>query len=51
MPLKLTLDQKDMIKNQMKNIDFTPGTFNNGDMINESSIVTSTGKFLVTWNF
>jgi hypothetical protein len=50
-PIKLTIDPRDIVKNQIKFINFTPAKFNNGDNIDESSIVTSTGKLLVTWNF
>ena len=50
-PFKLTVDPKDIVKHQIKGVNFTPARFNNGDSIHESSIVTSTGKFLVTWNF
>lgn len=50
-PFKLTVDPKDIVKYQIKQVNFTPARFNNGDHINETSIVTSTGKFLVTWNF
>jgi len=32
-------------------INFTSAKFNNGDNINETSIVSSTGDFLITWNF
>ena len=50
-PMKLTLDPKDIVKHQIQDVNFTPARFNNGDNINENSIVTSTGKLLVTWNF
>lgn len=49
--VKLSIDPKDIVKNQIKFINFTPAKFNNGDNINETSIITSTGKLLVTWNF
>jgi len=39
------------VKHQIRYVNFTPAKFNNGDSIHETSIVTSTGKFLVTWNF
>ena len=35
----------------MTKVHFTPARFNNGDNIEENSIVTSTGSLLVTWNF
>ena len=50
-PFKLTVDPKDIVKYQIRSVDFTPARFNNGDQVDESSIVTSTGKFLLTWNF
>ncbi len=50
-PMKLTLDPKDIIKNQIRVVNFTPARFNNGDTVSDTSIVTSTGDFLVTWNF
>lgn len=40
-----------MAKYGIKEVNFTPARFNNGDNVNEDSIVTSTGQFLVTWNF
>ena len=39
------------MKHQIKRIDFTPAKFNTSDTVSETSIVTSTGKFLLTWNF
>jgi hypothetical protein len=50
-PFKLTIDPKDIIKHQIRYVNFTPAKFNNGDTVHESSIVTSTGRFLITWNF
>lgn len=50
-PFRLTIDPKDIVKYQIKFINFTPARFNNGDSIDETSIVTSTGKYLITWNF
>lgn len=50
-PFKLTVDPKDIVKYQIKQVNFTPARFNNGDDIHETSIVSSTGKFLLTWNF
>lgn len=31
-------------------LSFTPAHFNTGEGVNESSIITSTGPFIVTWN-
>ena len=45
------VDPKDIVKYQIKRVDFTPAKFNNGDMVSDTSIVSSTGKFLITWNF
>eukprot|EP00347_Sterkiella_histriomuscorum_P022900 403336735 len=50
-PLKLSLKPQDIIKYQIKQINFTPARFNNGDNIVEDSIVTSCGDLLITWNF
>ena len=50
-PLKLSVDPKDIVKYQIKQINFTPARFNNGDSATDTSIVTSTGKYLITWNF
>lgn len=50
-PFKLTVDPKDIVKYQIKGVNFTPAKFNTGDNVQETSIVTSTGKFLITWNF
>ena len=51
-PLKLQLKATDIAKHRIGSIDFKPAKFNNfcanGE---ESTIVTSTGKFLITWNF
>mmetsp|Transcript_29780 Transcript_29780/g.28949 ORF Transcript_29780/g.28949 Transcript_29780/m.28949 type:complete len:134 (+) Transcript_29780:179-580(+) len=49
--MKLTLSSKDIAKYKIKKIDFTPARFNSGDQTQEESIVTSTGPFLITWNF
>jgi hypothetical protein len=49
--IKLSLDPRDIVKHQISRIDFTPAKFNQGDHQSDSSIVTSTGKYLVTWNF
>ena len=52
-PLKLQIKPTDISKYKIGSLDFQPAKFNNFSAINgeESSIVTSTGQFLVTWNF
>lgn len=51
-PLKLQLKAQDIAKYKISAIDFKPAKFNNFSASGEeSSIVTSTGSFLVTWNF
>jgi len=49
-PKKLTLRPTDRAKWKVQNLNFTPARFNNGEG-NETSIVTSSGDILVTWNF
>ena len=51
-PLKLQIKATDIAKYKIKYVDFKPARFNNScQSADETSIVTSTGKFLVTWNF
>jgi hypothetical protein len=50
-PMKLTIAPNDIVKYQIDCINFTPARFNNGDNIQEDSIVTSVKNLLVTWNF
>mmetsp|Transcript_38581 Transcript_38581/g.28462 ORF Transcript_38581/g.28462 Transcript_38581/m.28462 type:complete len:82 (+) Transcript_38581:397-642(+) len=50
-PVKLCLQSKDTAKFKITKIDFTPARFNVGENCQEDSIVTSTGPFLITWNF
>ena len=51
-PLKLQIKATDIAKYKIKSLDFKAAKFNNFCSTGEeSSIVTSTGKFLVTWNF
>ena len=51
-PLKLQIKATDIAKFKIKYLDFKVAKFNNfSSSGEESSIVTSTGKFLVTWNF
>jgi len=50
-PFKLTLKPEDLVKYQIKYLNFTPAKFNNGDNEVEDSIVSSVRDLLVTWNF
>ena len=51
-PLKLQLKAQDIAKYRIRGIDFKPAKFNNFSANGEeTSIVTSTGNYLVTWNF
>lgn len=49
-PRKLVIKPEDIVKYRMGEINFTPAHFNTGSSL-ERSIVTSTGPFIVTWNF
>lgn len=53
MPKKLQISVKDIAKHRIQSLDFTPAKFNNFNLSNgeHTSIVTSTGKYLITWNF
>ena len=51
-PLKLQIKATDIAKYRISSIDFKPAKFNNfSSSGEESSVVTSTGNFLITWNF
>lgn len=50
-PIKLQLSHSDLIKYNIGEVNFKPASFNTGDGIVEEWIVTSTGPFLITWNF
>ena len=51
-PFKLQIKATDISKFRLGSLDFKPAKFNNfSSNGEESSIVTSTGKFLITWNF
>jgi len=50
-PLKLQLDPKDLAKHNIGKVSFTSAHFNTGESITEEWIVTSTGPFVITWNF
>ena len=49
-PIKLQLDPTDMAKFNIKQLSFTPAHFNTGEG-QEEFISTSTGEYVVTWNF
>lgn len=49
-PRKLTITNNDLLKHRMGKIMFTTAHFNTGSKL-EKSIVTSTGPFIVIWNF
>lgn len=49
-PRKLVIKPEDIVRHRMGEINFTPAHFNTGSSL-ERSIVTSTGPFIVTWNF
>ena len=49
-PRKLTIRNEDIVKYRMGEINFTTAHFNTGSSL-ERSIVTSTGPFIVVWNF
>lgn len=49
-PRKLTIKNQDIVKHKMGVVNFTTAHFNTGSSL-ERSIVTSTGPFVVIWNF
>jgi len=49
-PRKLTIKPEDIVKYRMGEINFTAAHFNTGPSL-ERSIVTSSGPFIITWNF
>lgn len=53
MPKKLQIKAQDLSKYKIRSLDFTKARFNNFNTSNgeETGIVTSTGDYLVTWNF
>mmetsp|Transcript_6690 Transcript_6690/g.10747 ORF Transcript_6690/g.10747 Transcript_6690/m.10747 type:complete len:303 (-) Transcript_6690:48-956(-) len=52
-PIRLELNAKDIAKYQIRNVDFSTAYFNNfnQDHLELTSIVATTSRFLVTWNF
>jgi len=50
-PIKLCLSHSDMIKYNINEVDFKSASFDTGENIEEEWIVTSTGSYLVTWDF
>jgi len=49
-PIKLQLDPADMVKYNIQQLRFTPAKFDLGED-KEQLISTSTGPFIITWNF
>lgn len=52
-PKKLQIHVKDLAKYRIRHLDFTPARFNNYKEATQehTSIVTSSGPYLFTWNF
>jgi len=52
-PRKLQIQVKDLAKYKIRTVDFTAARFNqfNSSNLEETSIVASTGPFIITWNF
>lgn len=50
-PRKLTLKPEDIARYNIRDIKFTPAYFNIGESTDENSIITSTGQYLIVWNF
>jgi hypothetical protein len=50
-PKKLTISPEDLARYNIREVRFTPAKFNVDALSTESSIVTSTGNFLVIWDF
>ena len=50
-PKKLTLTPEDLNQFNILKIDFSPAKFNVSADGEENSIITSTGKYVVVWNF
>jgi len=50
-PIKLVLKPEDLVKLGIDEVKITPARFNIGENITEDWIVTSTGPFIITWNF
>ena len=48
-PIKLQLTAEDMVTYKIHELNFTHAHFNKGDL--EESILTSTGPYIITWNF
>jgi hypothetical protein len=50
-PIKLQLLPADVLQYRMGAIDFTAAKFNAGERNSDERIVTSTGRFIINWNF
>ena len=49
--IKLQLSPMDIAKYNLFNYHFTPARFNIGDILNDTTISTSIGNYLIIWNF
>lgn len=49
-PIKLALKHADIVKYGLYDLHFTRAYFNTGEGIREKYIVSSTGKYIITWN-
>lgn len=49
-PHKLKLNHGDLVRFQIRKLNFTPAHFNIGDNIKEKFVVSSTGPYIVMWN-
>jgi hypothetical protein len=50
-PYKLQLRPQDLAKLGIREVKFTSAKFDTGESIEEKWIITSTGPYLITWNF
>eukprot|EP00298_Acanthocystis_sp_HF-20_P017748 c21819_g2_i7.p1 GENE.c21819_g2_i7~~c21819_g2_i7.p1 ORF type:complete len:388 (+),score=143.78 c21819_g2_i7:146-1165(+) len=50
-PRKLQLRHEDVARLDIRKVHFTPARFSVDEKTNEHRIVTSTGPYLITWNF
>lgn len=50
-PIKLQLHPQDLARHNIMSVRFTAAHFNIGERVDEHWIVTSTGPYIITWNF
>jgi len=50
-PYVLRLKYSDLQKYKLRKVDFTPAHFDQGKNINEHWIISSTGPYIIKWNF